>query len=110
VPGQSLRRLEAGLFVFTFSRNTFPPGAEPVPGESFVFIQFSGQPQCFLTGAQLVAEFGVVGFAPSLGIPFSEYNRPQPGTLRSGTPPVISEAAFVSSHDWKPHRQVSFVP
>jgi SAM-dependent methyltransferase len=84
----------AGLFVFTFSRNTFPPVTEPVPGESFVFTQFSGQPQCFLTDAQLVAELGVVGFAPNPGVPFSEYNRPQPGTLRSGTAPVIYETAF----------------
>jgi SAM-dependent methyltransferase len=84
----------AALFVFTFSRNTFPPDTEPVPGESFVFTQFSGQPQCFLTDAQLVAELAVVGFAPNPGIPFSEYNRPQPGTLRSGTLPVIYEAAF----------------
>jgi SAM-dependent methyltransferase len=30
------------LFVFTFSRNTLPPEAEPVAGESFVFTQFSG--------------------------------------------------------------------
>jgi len=28
-------RRGAGLFVFTFSRNTFPPDTEPVPGESF---------------------------------------------------------------------------
>ena len=43
----------AGLFVFTFSRNTFPPQTEPVTGEPFVFTQFSGEPQCFLTEAQL---------------------------------------------------------
>ena len=54
----------AGLFVFTFSRNTFPPETEPVAGEPFVFTQFSGEPQCFLTEAQLVAEVGRVGFAP----------------------------------------------
>ena len=36
----------ASLFVFTFSRHTLPPDAEPVPGERFVFTQFSGQPQC----------------------------------------------------------------
>jgi SAM-dependent methyltransferase len=39
----------ASLFVFTFSRNTFPPQTEPVAGEPFVFTQFSGEPQCFLT-------------------------------------------------------------
>ena len=84
----------AGLFVFTFSRNTFPPETEPVPGESFVFSQFSGQPQCFLTEEQLVAELGAVGFVTEPSVPLTEYNRPGPGTLRSGTPPVIYEAGF----------------
>lgn len=84
----------AGLFVFTFSRNTFPPQAEPVAGEPFVFTQFSGEPQCFLTAAQLVAELGRVGFAPDPSVPLREYNRPQPGTLSTGTMPVIYEAAF----------------
>ncbi len=84
----------AGLFVFTFSRNTFPLETEPVAGEPFVFTQFSGEPQCFLTEAQLVAELGRVGFAPDPGVPFREYNRPQPGVLSSGTMPVIYEAAF----------------
>ena len=36
----------AALFVFTFSRNTFPPQTEGVVGEPFVFTQFSGEPQC----------------------------------------------------------------
>jgi SAM-dependent methyltransferase len=84
----------AGLFVFTFSRNTFPPDTDPVPGEPFVFTQFSGQPQCFLTDGQLVAELAVAGFAPDPGVPMTEYNRPQPGTLQSGTLPVIYEATF----------------
>src|SRR6266516_2829657 len=57
----------AGLFVFTFSRNTFPPETEPVAGEPFVFTQFSGEPQCFFTEAQLVAELSRVGFAPDPG-------------------------------------------
>ena len=84
----------AGLFVFTFSRNTFPPETEPVAGEPFVFTQFSGEPQCFLTEAQLVAELARAGFAPDPGVPFREYNRPQPGALSTGTMPVIYEAAF----------------
>lgn len=37
----------AGLFVFTFSRNTLPAQIAPVAGESFVFTEFSGEPQCF---------------------------------------------------------------
>ena len=84
----------AALFVFTFSRNTFPAETEPVAGEPFVFTQFCGEPQCFLTEAQLVAELGRVGFAPDPGVPFREYNRPQPGALSTGTMPVIYEAAF----------------
>lgn len=84
----------AALFVFTFSRNTFPPDTAPVAGESFVFTEFSGRPQCFLTYEQLVAEMGSVGFAPDpTTVPVTEYNRPQPGALRGGGP-VIYEAAF----------------
>jgi SAM-dependent methyltransferase len=84
----------AGLFVFTFSRNTFPPQTEPVAGETFVFDQFSGEPQCFLTEAQLVAELSRAGFAPDPGVPFTESNQPRPGALSTGTMPVICEAAF----------------
>lgn len=84
----------AGLFVFTFSRNTLPPRTEPVPGESFVFTEFSGQPQCFLSADQLVSELGLAGFALEPAVPLTEYNRPRPGTLQPGTPPVIYEAAF----------------
>jgi SAM-dependent methyltransferase len=84
----------AGLFVFTFSRNTLPPEAAPVAGEPFVFTQFSGDPQCFLTEAQLTAEVGRVGFVPDPGVPFREYNRPPQGALLTGTMPVIYEAAF----------------
>ena len=81
------------LFLFTFSRHTLPPEAEPAPGESFVFTQFSGQPQCFLTEEQLLAELSAAGFAPDPRVPLTEYNRPQPGTIRGGAP-VIYEAAF----------------
>ena len=84
----------AALFVFTFSRNTLPPQTQPVAGEPFVFTQFSGEPQCFLTEAQLVTELGGVGFVPDPSVPFREYNRPQPGALPTGTMPVIYEAAF----------------
>jgi ubiquinone/menaquinone biosynthesis C-methylase UbiE len=84
----------AGLFVFTFSRHTFPPDTEPLPGEPFVFTQFSGEPQCFLTEAQLVAELRQVGFEPEPGVPIREYNRPQPGMLHAASGPVIYEAIF----------------
>lgn len=87
-------RPDAGLFVFTFSRNTLPPESQPVPGEPFVFTQFSGQPQCFLTDSQLAAELAAAGFTPDLSVPLTEYNRPRPGTLATGAVPVIYEAAF----------------
>jgi hypothetical protein len=64
-------------------------------GEPVVFTQFAGEPLCFLTAAQLVAELGRVGFAPDAAVPLREYNRPQPGALRSAmAAPVIYEAAF----------------
>jgi SAM-dependent methyltransferase len=84
----------AGLFVFTFSRHTLPPDTSPVPGEPFVFTEFSGQPQCFLTEEQLVAELGAAGFVPEAAVPLTEYNRPRPGSLQTAAGPVIYEAAF----------------
>lgn len=84
----------AALFVFTFSRNTLPPGARPVTGETFVFTQFSGQPQCFLTREELVAELAQAGFTLDAGIPFSEHNVRPPGTTHAVLAPVIFEAAF----------------
>ena len=85
----------AALFVFTFSRNTLPASAAPVPGETFVFTQFSGQPQCFLTQDQLVGEMRAAGFEADPAVPIREYNRPSGVllSLRSG-PPVIYEAVF----------------
>jgi SAM-dependent methyltransferase len=86
-------RVDAGLFVFTFSRNTLPANAEPLRGESFVFTQFSGEPQCFLTREQLVSELGAAGFTPEPSFPLAEHNLPRPGSLTTGAP-VIYEAAF----------------
>jgi SAM-dependent methyltransferase len=84
---------DARLFVFTFSRHTLPPGAEPLPGEPFVFTQFAGQPQVFLTEAQLLDELGAAGFERDDTVPLTEYNRP-PAGQRLGGGPVIYEAAF----------------
>jgi hypothetical protein len=84
----------AALFVFTFSRNTLPPDAQPVPGESFVFTQFSGQPQCFLTREQLLQELGRVGFVPDRGVPWTEHNLPPPRAVQPMRVPVIHEASF----------------
>lgn len=82
------------LFVFTFSRNTLAAAAEPQPGESFVFTQFSGQPQCFLTERQLVTELAAHDFEPDASLPLRELNRPPAGALRTGSAPVIYEGLF----------------
>lgn len=58
-----------------------------------MFTEFSGQPQCFLTEAQLVAELGAAGFDPEPRVPLVEHNVPAPGTLSSGAP-VIFEGGF----------------
>lgn len=83
----------AGLFVFTFSRNTLPPSTQAIAGETFVFTQFSGQRQCFLTAEELREELHAAGFAPDPAVPLTEHNRPAPGALHSGGP-VIYQAAF----------------
>lgn len=83
----------AALFVFTFSRHTLPPDAEPVPGESFVYTQFAGRPQCFLREGELLQEVAKAGFLPDAAVPLTEYNRRAASTLAGG-PPVIYEAAF----------------
>jgi SAM-dependent methyltransferase len=84
----------AALFVFTFSRTTLAPSVEPVAGEPFVFTEFSGEPQCFLTEAQLVAELADAGFHADPASPLTELNRPPRGALRAGGPPVIYEGLF----------------
>jgi ubiquinone/menaquinone biosynthesis C-methylase UbiE len=86
-------RSGALLFLFTFSRNTLPAHAAPLVGESFVFTQFSGEPQCFLTAEQLLAEMAAAGFAPEPSHPVRELNRPQ-GALRTHGMPVIYEGVF----------------
>jgi SAM-dependent methyltransferase len=92
--GARIAKRGAALFVFTFSRNTLAAEATPVSGEPFVFTQFSGQPQCFVTEEQLVAELGKAGFLPDEGVPLRELNRRRPGALRTGGVPVIYEGIF----------------
>ena len=82
----------AGLFLFTFSRHTLRPGLAPVAGESFVFTEFSGEPQCFLTEAQVVEELDAVGFVKDPPRALTEYNR-VPGAL-TASGPVIYEGTF----------------
>ena len=83
----------APLFVFTFSRHTLPDSAEPVPGETFVFTQFSGAPQCFLTEAELIDELSDAGFVRDTAGPLTEYNRGR-GLSCGGGGPVIYEGLF----------------
>jgi ubiquinone/menaquinone biosynthesis C-methylase UbiE len=87
-------RADARLFVFTFSRTTLGADSPAVAGEPFVYTGFSGEPQCFLTAEQLVGEMGAAGFVPDPDVPLTEHNRPAPGAMRMGGPPVIWEALF----------------
>jgi ubiquinone/menaquinone biosynthesis C-methylase UbiE len=89
----------AALFVFTFSRRTLPDEALPVEGETFVFSQFSGAPQVFLTAEQLHAELAAAGFRSDPDLPLRELNVPPPGALRGPSTalrtPVIFQAGFI---------------
>jgi SAM-dependent methyltransferase len=91
--GRRIARPDARLFVFTFSRSTLPDNVLPVPGEPFVFTEFSGEPLCFLTGQQLVEELAAAGFEMDPVLPLRELNRRQPGAVQTG-PPVIFEGLF----------------
>jgi len=85
----------AGLFLFTFSRGTLAPAAAPVPGETYAFTQFSGEPQIFLTEAQVLDELGRAGFRREPPGPMTELNRRSPLAVAMKGPPVIWEATFV---------------
>lgn len=87
-------RQGAALFVFTFSRHTLPADAAAVAGEAFVFTQFSGEPQCFLTEVQLRDELERAGFVSDPAEPLREHNLPKPGVTAIGRTPVIYEGVF----------------
>lgn len=87
-------RASCALFLFTFSRRTMADAARPLPGESFVFTEFSGQPQCFLTQEQIVGELAAYGFEPDPSLPIRELNRPPDRSLFTNAGPVIYEALF----------------
>ena len=93
---EAARAATAGamLFVFTFSRNTLPRDARPIESESFVFTQFSGSPQCFLTAEELVGELAAAGFVRDDAVPLRELNRPAPNSLPARGAPVIYEGTF----------------
>lgn len=82
------------LFLFTFSRATLGSDAAPVPGEEFVFTQFAGEPQCFLTEGQVAEELARAGFVKDPPGPLTEYNRPVPGSALPAGGPVIWEGTF----------------
>ncbi len=84
----------AGLFVFTFSRATLAADDQPVPGEDFVFTQFAGEPQCFLTETELKDELLRAGWEKDPPGPLTEYNRPAPGRALARGGPVIFEGTF----------------
>lgn len=87
-------RPNAALFVFTFSRSTLPEKTEHVPNEPFIFTQFSGRPQCFLTNVELVKELTTVGFVQEPCEPVKEIDLRKPnseGILRG---PVVYEGIF----------------
>ena len=84
----------ASLFLFTFSRATLPPEARPVPGEPFVFTQFAGEPQCFLTEAQVLEELSRAGWQKDPPGPLTEYNRPVASHPIARGGPVIYEGTF----------------
>lgn len=84
----------ARLFVFTFSRRTLPLEARPVNGEHYVFTQFSGQPQVFLTWEQLIDQLATAGFIADPELPLHELNLPPPGQVRITGMPVIFEGGF----------------
>jgi hypothetical protein len=60
--GRGICEVGAECGVDVVSRHTFPPETTPVAGEPFVFTEFSGEPQCFLTETQLDAELARAGF------------------------------------------------
>ena len=84
----------ARLFVFTFSRNTLRSGTAPLGCQQFVFDQFSGEPQIFLTRDQLLSEMAAARFVPDPDFTMRELNLPADGRARIGGAPVIFEAAF----------------
>lgn len=86
-------RSGAGLFLFTFSRRTLPDAVRPLDGETFVFTEFAGEPQCFLTAPQLLEELAAAGFTPDGIVPLHELNRPT-GLVRAAAGPVIYEGTF----------------
>lgn len=94
VEAARVARQGAGLFLFTFSRTTLAPGDRPIPGEPFVFTQFAGEPQCFLTETQVKEELFRAGWEKDPPGPLTEYNRPVAGRTITQRGPIIYEGTF----------------
>lgn len=89
-------RTGAGLFVFTFSRNTLAEDLGPLPGQRQIYDQFSGSPQAFVTEEELDGLLASAGFDREVPGFLTEYNRK--GLLPPGTAarqPVIWEGTWV---------------
>jgi SAM-dependent methyltransferase len=84
----------AGLFVFTFSRTTLRDEARALEGESFVFRDFAGEAQCFLTEGQLIEELARERFVLDAALPLVELNRHGRNALHVPRVPVIYQGAF----------------
>ena len=85
----------AGLFLFTFARDTLPPRAAPVPGERLTYTQFGGEPQVFLTHDDVASELAAAGFERDPPGPLTHHNAR--GPLAAATakgPPAIWEGTF----------------
>ena len=61
-----------------------------------MFSSWNGEPQCFHTEAELIAELAAVGFDRDGREPLTEYNAPRQGEVKlAGGAPVIYEGTFV---------------
>ena len=65
-----------------------------VQNQRFVFTQFSGAPQVFLTRSQLIDEMVSAGFTVDPDLSLRELNVPPAGVAQISGPPAIFEAAF----------------
>lgn len=91
--GARVAKPGARLFLFTFARDTLPPGTQPDAGETFVYSSWNGEPQCFLTETEIVEELAHAGFAATG--PLALYNARPAAQRGSGGPPAIYEGTFV---------------
>jgi hypothetical protein len=83
---------------FSSGRNSLPSRgtiARLTPkAATFVFTQFAGEPQCFLTETQLKEELFRAGWEKDPPGPLTEYNRPVAGRTITRGGPVIYEGTF----------------